>query len=155
MSEVNENNEGLNHIDIDVSETRVETPLLPEQTLRCRTGQVGVKLSGKKKQKRLQVPLELLENATDDAGQTVHAGETVFHSFLLEESGGWDQQSINRELKRTKMAVLGVTEKEAGGPVGNVAEWSGKDVLVKFSIREGDDGRRYQDTRLMSASGKR
>lgn len=125
----------LTSLDLDLSNTSAEPPVLPQQTRRCRVGDAGVKKT-EKGARRCVIPLILEEPAVDKQGNSVAVGFRTTKSFLIDESGGWTKERGAEEFLRAKMAIMGVDEATAKTTPHDLATWPGREVNVTFLMNK-------------------
>ena len=135
----------LDNLDVDLSNVDLSRPLIDNQVVLCRTGEVRVEVN-EQKQKRLVIPLTLEEPATSTNGRELSPGFQVTHSILATPTGKLTQERINEELAKFQMAVLKL---DKGEPFGSVERYRNQLVKVKFATRPDreDSTKLYQDAR--------
>lgn len=135
----------LDNLDIDLSAVDLTRPLIDNQVVLVRTGEVKIETNDNG-QKRLVVPLTLEEPATATNGRPVNVGFQVTHSFLITPTGKLTQERINEELAKFQVAVLKLDRPQ---PFGALSQYRNQLVKVKFSTRaDRDDASRvFQDVK--------
>jgi hypothetical protein len=135
----------IDNIDIDLSAVDLTRPLLDNQVLLVRTGEVKVEKNDNN-QKRLIIPLTLEEPGTSTTGRPVNVGFQMTHSILITPTGKLTQDRINEELAKFQVAVLKLDKPQA---FGALSQYQGQTVRVKFSVRpdRDDPNKQYQDVK--------
>ncbi len=137
--------EVLDNLDIDLSAVDLSRPLIDNQVVLCRTGEVKIEVNDSK-QRRLVIPLTLEEPTTSTSGKPVNVGFQVTHSILITPTGGLTQERINEELAKFQMAVLKL---EKPTQFGALEQYRNQLVRVKFATRPDrhDPTKLYQDAK--------
>lgn len=137
--------DSIDNIDIDLSSVDLTRPLIDNQIVLCRTGEVKIEVNDNG-QKRLVIPLTLEEPATSTTGRPVYVGFQVTHSMLITPTGKLTQERINEELAKFQVAVLKLEKPQA---FGSLAQYRNQLVKVKFTTRpdRDDPNKLYQDVK--------
>lgn len=137
--------EMIDNLDIDLSAVDLTRPIIDNQVVLCRTGEVKIETNGSG-QRRFVVPLTLEEPSTSTSGKPVNVGFVVTHSFLITPTGKLTQERINEELAKFQVAVLKL---ERPQPFGALSQYRNQLVKVKFASRaDRDDASRiFQDVK--------
>lgn len=135
----------LENIDLDLSSVQLTRPLIDNQVVLVRTGEVKIE-ENEQKQKRLVIPLTLEEPAKATDGRDINPGYVVTHSILITPTGGLTQERINEELAKFQVAVLKL---EKPGTFGALSQYRNQLVKVKFTTRadRNDSTKLYQDAK--------
>lgn len=135
--------EVLDNLDLDLSSVDLTRPIIDNQVLLVKTGEVKVEVNDQK-QRRLVIPLTLEEPGTSVTGRPVNVGFQVTHSILITPTGKLTQERINEELAKFQVAVLKL---DKPGPFGAVSQYRGQLVRAKFASRpdRDDPNKMYQD----------
>jgi hypothetical protein len=135
----------LDNLDLDLSSVDLTRPLIDNQVVLARTGEVRIEMN-EQKQKRLVIPLTLEEPATSTSGKPVNVGFQITHSILATPTGKLTQERINEELAKFQMAVLKLEKPTVFGPM---EQYRNQLVRVKFSTRadKDDPNKLYQDAK--------
>lgn len=137
--------ETLDNLDIDLSAVDLTRPIIDNQVVLCRTGDVKVEVNDRG-QKRLVIPLMLEEPSVAVNGKPVNVGFQVTHSILVTPTGKLTQERINEELAKFQMAVLKLDKPTSFGQTG---QYSNQLVKAKFASRADRDDKTklYQDVK--------
>jgi hypothetical protein len=132
MSEV------IDNIDIDLSNVDLSRPVIADQIVLARTGEVKVEKT-EKGARRLVIPLTLEEPAKSTTGKDIAPGFQTTVGFLIDASGGWTQERANESLAKFKAAVLKLEKVE--GAFGGLEPLRGQLVRVHFVPQRKDETR--------------
>lgn len=133
------------NVDIDLTGVDISRPLLPRQTLRCRTGDVRAERRDENSPRQLVIPLTLEEPGKDTNGNEVGVGFAVTGRIQLDATGKLTQAMINERVARFQIAV---TKADKPGRLV-IEELSGREVMVTFDVRvdKQDPSKVYQDVK--------
>ncbi len=135
----------MDNIDIDLSTVDLTRPIIDNQVLLVKTGEVKIEVN-EQKQRRLVIPLTLEEPGTSVAGKPVNVGFNVTHSMLITPTGGLTQERINEELAKFQVAVLKL---EKPTQFGALSQYRNQLVRAKFASRQdkNDPNKQFQDVK--------
>lgn len=144
----------IDNTDIDLSGVSIARPLLPKQTLKCRTGEVKLEHHDKMG-RQVIVPLTLEEPGKDTNGNTVNIGFVVIDRIGIDAKGNRTQQMIGEQLGRFSAAALNLHETTNLPPfkLSDLSVYGNKLVLVTFDTRadKQDASKLYQDVKRYNA----
>lgn len=127
----------------DLTGVEISRPIIADSLVRSRIGDLRITVDDKG-QRRLNIPLTLEEPATSVDGKPVNVGFQHTDSILITPTGGLTQEIINEKLARFQTAAL---RTKTPGKFAPLDQYSGKEVLVKFGNRTGNDGEIRQDVK--------
>lgn len=140
----------IDNSDIDMSGVSLARPLLPKQTLRCRTGEVKLEATDKMG-RQLVVPVTLEEPGKDTKGNVVNVGFVVTGRIGLDAKGNRTQLMVQEQLGRFMVAALRLAQEDNLPPfkLSDLSVYSGKELLVEFDTRpdKQDASKLYQDVK--------
>lgn len=136
----------ISNTDLDLSSVEIGQPIIDNQLVLCRTGEV----KWDTEKDRLVIPLVLEEPATSTTGRELTIGFKTTLGINCKTSEKFPKERVLEELAKFQVAVLKLERPEKFGDPGR---YSGQLVKVRFSKRDDkkDPTKVFQDGVFMKA----